>query len=79
MAYLTTKAKIETFANIIKLLPENGEFVLLLEEGEIKDLQGETLGSFSVALFDKVHEVEITENGIEIIAPQHNSLESKKD
>lgn len=62
MAYLTDKQKVKRFADMIEAMPNTGEFVVLFEQGEVQNLQGERVLSFGVTLFDKVHQVEIVEH-----------------
>lgn len=55
---------------MVDAMPPAGEFVVLFEQGEIQNLQGERILSFGVTLFDKVHQVEFVDE------PQHEDFDS---
>lgn len=54
MPQLTNKLNFDRLAEVIKHMPDNGDFVIDFSKGEVFNLAGERVAEFSKELFVKV-------------------------
>jgi hypothetical protein len=55
MAKITTKIKFGRLAEVIKHMPDNGEFVIDFDTATIHNLAGDKIAEFSKNLFETAH------------------------